>query len=125
MQFLHPLLCLALFPYNVFAIPAEPRLRPNLRGRSFKVERVRRSDYVPDGPAALQKAYAKFGIIPTSIRFATLDFEPLSSGSSQSASKETGPVGNSPTQNDVEFVSPVTIGGQQFVMNFDSGSSDT
>ena len=130
MLVLHSFLCLALFSYQVSAIPVQPKPKPNLRGRYFKVDRVRRSDYVADGPAALRKAYAKFGIIPTTIDFGALDFEPLSPESPGGATKatepdENGAVSNSPTQNDVEFLSPVTIGGQQFVMNFDTGSSDT
>ncbi len=126
---LRSLLCLTLFFYHVLAIAVQPRPKPNLRGRSFKVDRVRRSNYVADGPAAIRKAYAKYGIIPTAIDFGALDFEPLPPEPPQGATKATGPdengaVGNAPSQNDVEFLSPVTVGGQQLVMNFDTGSSD-
>jgi hypothetical protein len=130
MRFLYSFLCLVLLSCDILAIPVQPRPEADLLGRSFKVDRVRRSDYVADGTAALQKAYAKFGIIPTGIDFSALDFEPLPPGSSRGAAKateldENGAVGNLPFQNDVEFLSPVNIGGQEFVMNFDTGSSDT
>ena len=37
---------------------------------------------------------------------------------------EDGETTATPTQNDAQFLSPVTVGGQQMVLNFDSGSSD-
>lgn len=42
----------------------------------------------------------------------------------RSSGKTTGKVNNYPTENDVEFLSPVRIGGQKLMMNLDSGSSD-
>jgi hypothetical protein len=37
---------------------------------------------------------------------------------------EQGNVSAIPIGRDKEFISPVTIGGQQFLLNFDTGSSD-
>ncbi|KAK2759154.1 hypothetical protein FQN54_003254 [Arachnomyces sp. PD_36] len=109
---------------------ASPTPKPNQK-RSFQVELVKRSDYLPDGPAALRKAYRKFGIIPTDIEFDALDFEPLNLAASikvpqpDDGEAENGAVSATPVQNDVEYLAPVTIGGQKFVMNFDTGSADT
>ncbi|KAL7936482.1 aspartic peptidase domain-containing protein [Trichoderma chlorosporum] len=45
-------------------------------------------------------------------------------GSQQPASGQTGSVTNTPEGNDVEFLSPVKIGGQTLNLDFDTGSSD-
>ena len=126
MQPLQSLVILTLLIYTAFSNPIPGKKQ----GRSFTVPRVRRSDFVPDGPAALKRAYAKFGIVPSAIDFGQFNFDPLPPGANREAvSKatqpdENGAVANAPTQNDVQYLSPVTIGGQEFVMNFDTGSAD-
>jgi hypothetical protein len=96
--------------------------------RSFKVPRIRQRDYVPDGTIALRKAYNKFGLndfgtIPeldvstTLIPFSELD-------ASGGSGTDNGQVSATSSQNDAEFLSPVTVGGQTLVMDFDTGSSD-
>ena len=47
-----------------------------------------------------------------------------SNAAADSGTDQTGSVSASPVQSDSEFVSPVTIGGQKIVMDFDTGSSD-
>src|ERR1700756_1262552 len=96
--------------------------------RSFKVSRIRQRDFVPDGHVALRKAYAKFGLqgfglIPE-LDIAT-NLVPLSElAASSSNGTESGLVSTTSSQNDAEFLSPVTVGGQTLVMDFDTGSSD-
>ncbi|EEH42022.1 endothiapepsin [Paracoccidioides lutzii Pb01] len=113
---------------SVLGAPSQPS---RLRKRTFKVDLIRRGDYVPNGLAAIKKAYSKYGIIPSDIDFGALDVnEFATSVDRQAVNKakepdENGAVTNIPTQNDVQYLSPVTIGGQKFVMNFDTGSSDT
>ncbi|KAJ5980753.1 aspergillopepsin A-like aspartic endopeptidase [Penicillium waksmanii] len=120
--------------YDALAAPAAA-LHPQQRSKSFRVERVRRSDYIAHGPAALRKAYRKFGIVSTDFSDLDLDdFEPFDdlTRTSKSASytdssdgtDQTGSVSATSVQGDVEFVSPVQIGGQMIVMDFDTGSSD-
>jgi aspergillopepsin I len=120
--------------YDALAAPAAA-LHPQQKSKSFRVERVRRSDYVAHGPAALRKAYRKFGIVSTDFSGLDLDdFEPFAdlTRTSKSASftdssdetDQTGSVSATSVQGDVEFVSPVQIGGQTVVMDFDTGSSD-
>lgn len=106
-----------------------------MKGRSFQVERVRRVDYVAHGPAAMRKAYAKFSINATYLGathfgLPSLDFKPVPSSSlgskvgNTSEPEEQGAVSATPTNNNAEFVSPVNIGGQTIMMDFDTGSSD-
>ncbi|KAL1986983.1 hypothetical protein VTN96DRAFT_5139 [Rasamsonia emersonii] len=128
MKFLTSFLCTLLFFSSLaLGVPTAPKRK----GRSFKVDRVRRSDYVPYGPAALRKAYRKFNITQTNFGLDVLDFEPIKP--SELASKATtnpkepdeqGAVSAMSINNDAEFVSPVQIGGQTLVMDFDTGSSD-
>ncbi|KAL1957387.1 hypothetical protein VTO42DRAFT_6067 [Malbranchea cinnamomea] len=127
MQTPRHLLTFVLFSYIVLASP----LPPEKQARSFKVPRVRRSGYVLDGPVALKQAYAKFGILPNPIHHDDSDFILLPAGSGRDILSKTpeinenGAVTNSPTENDAQYLSPVTIGGQEFIMNLDTGSSDT
>ena len=100
-----------------------------LQGRSFEVERIRRSDYVPNGPAALRKAYGKFNIKPIETGFQPLDFKPIDTAeavqqAANAGNGADGVVSATSVNNDAEFVSPVTIGGQTLMMDFDTGSSD-
>lgn len=126
---MQPIQSLLLLTLLICSVSSSP-LPHKKQGRSFKVPRVRRSNYVPDGPAALKRAYAKFGIVPTAVDLGQLDFDPLPAGVNREAVSKTtqpdesGAVANAPTRNDVQYLSPVTIGGQEFVMNFDTGSSD-
>ncbi|PGH33224.1 hypothetical protein GX50_03986 [[Emmonsia] crescens] len=130
MQWIQALLYLYLLSSPaVLGAPAQPSQQ--LKKRTFKVNRIRRSDYVPNGLSAIKKAYAKFGIIPTDINFGSLDFNIFPTAADRQAINkadepdENGAVTNMPAQNDVLYLAPVTIGGQEFVMNFDTGSSDT
>ena len=43
---------------------------------------------------------------------------------SNTASGDTGEVSNTPTSSDAQYLSPIKIGGQTLMMNFDTGSSD-
>lgn len=133
MQFI---LFLAIFfslSFNALSMPVTPQ--NHLQGRSFKVERVKRNGHVVAyGPAALRKAYRKFGIDATTLDGVDAsDFQPFETKSTTSVkiakedvvdSDQTGTVDATSVDGDVEFVSPVNIGGQTFDMNFDSGSAD-
>lgn len=125
---------LALLYLYLFSSPAvlgAPTQQSQLKKRTFKVHRIRQVDYVPNGLAAVRKAYAKFGIIATDINFGSLDLNIYPTAEDRQAVNkadepdENGAVTNVPARNDVLYLAPVTIGGQEFVMNFDTGSSDT
>lgn len=128
-SYLSLILCLVL-SVNVLAAPAPQPVR---KSRSFHIERVKRSDYVAHGPVAIRKAFRKFGITPVDFQNITLkDFEPFehqafrvkSNQASIDEPDQTGAVSATSVQNDVEFVSPVSIGGQTVTLDFDTGSSD-
>ncbi|KAF7917517.1 uncharacterized protein EAE97_012045 [Botrytis byssoidea] len=116
--------------------------------RSFKVERVANPNYVGRtagaGTRALIKAYNKHSMtLPASLVAAmnsganpafpegnskaatgsTTAVAAAASGSG-SAAAGTGLVTATPESGDVEYLSPVNIGGQVMNMDFDSGSSD-
>ena len=101
-----------------------------IQGRSFKIQRQRRDvDYVPNGAAALDKAYRKYGWTQVdSTAVSDVAAAPVASTAQVKATtgqQASGSVSASqPQQGDAEFLSPVTIGGQQFSMDFDTGSSD-
>lgn len=133
---MHVFLFLAIFfslSFNVLSMPVAPQ--KHLRGRSFKVERVKRNDYVAHGPTALRKAYRKFGIDVSSLKgidvsdFKPFDTKPVVTQAKKAKEavaddEQTGAVDATSVDGDVEFVSPVNIGGQTLDMNFDSGSAD-
>ncbi|KAL1969687.1 hypothetical protein VTN77DRAFT_8240 [Rasamsonia byssochlamydoides] len=128
MKLLTAFLCTLVF-FSSLALSAPTA--PKRKGRSFKVDRIRRSDYVPHGPAALRKAYRKFNINPGTFGLDLLDFEPIKPSELASKAKnnvtepdEEGAVSATSVNSDAEFVSPITVGGQTLVMDFDTGSSD-
>ncbi|OAP57461.1 hypothetical protein AYL99_08199 [Fonsecaea erecta] len=117
----HIFLLAILFFTTIFATPIQIKQK-----RSFKVPRIQQHNYKPNGRAAYRKALFKFG-------FGDIEFLPdgevatriKAATEAQLDETEDGETSASPTQNDAQFLSPVTVGGQTLVMNFDSGSSDT
>ncbi|KAL2829265.1 aspartic peptidase domain-containing protein [Aspergillus cavernicola] len=115
------------FGYGVLSAPAS--LMQDKR-RSFKVESVRRGSNTIYGPAALRRAYVKYGIVPTDLGLDLDDFEPIVNVATTNSSKsvvepdQTGAVSAASVSGDAAFVSPITVGGQKFVVTFDTGSSD-
>ena len=110
---------------------------PAPQKRSFKINRIRQHNYVANGPRALARAYAKYGInMPNQdMGMPALDFmsksdlkltpvDSKASNGTKGSGTEDGTVTATGTQNDSEFLSPVQVGGQTMVMDFDSGSSD-
>ncbi|EXJ94234.1 aspergillopepsin I [Capronia coronata CBS 617.96] len=118
------LLFTVLFLTAVFATPIQQKQKQK---RSFKIPRIRNANYKPNGKAAYKRALIKFGFndisfvpdgeVATRIRAAT-------AAAVNATGNEDGGTTAAPTQNDAQFLSPVTVGGQQLIMNFDSGSSD-
>ncbi|KIW98079.1 uncharacterized protein Z519_01663 [Cladophialophora bantiana CBS 173.52] len=120
---IHHLLLVILFLTTTFASPVQKKQK-----RSFKVPRIQQHNYKPNGKAAYRRALFKFG-------FGDIEFLPggevatrikaASEAQINNTASEDGETTASPTQNDAQFLSPVKIGGQTLIMNFDSGSSDT
>ncbi|KIW82342.1 hypothetical protein Z517_05369 [Fonsecaea pedrosoi CBS 271.37] len=120
---IYPFLLVTLFVATIFASPIQIKQK-----RSFKVPRIQQHNYRPNGKAAYRKAMFKFG-------FGDIEFLPggevattikaTTEAQLDTTGNEDGETSASPTQNDAQFLSPVNVGGQTLVLNFDSGSSDT
>ncbi|CAM1510904.1 Fc.00g084170.m01.CDS01 [Cosmosporella sp. VM-42] len=116
----------------------------NIHKRSFKVERVRNCNFTGrNGPRALAKAYRKRGVpLPQGLKDALEAQKANKIGrrhhrhhngkdavgdalnAAKNSTQQTGSVTTTPEDNDVEYLSPVVIGGQKVNMDFDTGSSD-
>ncbi|OHE90797.1 eukaryotic aspartyl protease [Colletotrichum orchidophilum] len=124
------------------ASPVEKRANIQKRGH-FLIPRVPNENFNGhNGPRQLIKAYRKFSMpIPQGLQdamdaMAAQNPEPVKAESfkshaagvkNQSAAAGqpgTGLVTATPIRNDVEYVSPIKIGGQEVNVDFDSGSSD-
>lgn len=64
------------------------------------------------GPAAVAQALGKFGLVPPPA---------IQAAASRNGSGSEPAI---PTANDVEYLCPVTIGGQTLSLDFDTGSAD-
>lgn len=121
MHRLQSLLLVALFVIAAFASPIQSQQKK----RSFKVSRIRQRDYVPSGGVAMRKAFTKFGFEGTGLLPELAVKTTLVPAEKVAASTdETGDVTATPVQDDAEFLSPISVGGQTLVMDFDTGSSD-
>jgi hypothetical protein len=102
---------------------ASPTQHVQKRG-VYKVERVPNPNYTGrNGPRALLKTLRKYRMpIPPALMESVEANEMITKR--QAAKNGTGLVTATPEPNDVEYLSPVNIGGQTLNLDFDSGSSD-
>ncbi|KAL5118105.1 hypothetical protein ACEQ8H_003940 [Pleosporales sp. CAS-2024a] len=131
----------ALLVALALAAPA-PNPKRVVQKRSFVVPRqLNPSHPGPNGLAAMKKVFSKYkfemrddfqvgeGLISNTKQDANANANSNQNGSSgqQPATTpidQTGTVVATPEQNAALFLSPVTIGGQNFSLDFDSGSAD-
>jgi aspergillopepsin I len=101
------------------AAPAPPALPVAQAGASaFSVQAVH-SGAVRNGTAAMLKAYKKYNLQPTQ------DFsESFLTELALSRKRQDGSAPAVPTSQDSEYLVPVTVGGQQLNLDFDTGSAD-
>ncbi|KAI1775852.1 acid protease [Hypoxylon cercidicola] len=132
--------------FGLLALASASPARIQKRG-VYKVERVPNPNYTGrNGPRALLKTLRKYRMpIPASVANAAVQQDEMifkrqnrrkgkghkqkggagkAGGAAAAASNETGSVTATPEANDVEYLAPVTIGGQTLNLDFDSGSSD-
>ncbi|KAI4188933.1 MAG: hypothetical protein L6R41_001819 [Letrouitia leprolyta] len=90
--------------------------------KSFKIQSRRISSRsAPNGAAALGKAYRKYGWeVPDAISKKVATIQELAAD----PNREEGTVKATPEEGDASFLSPVKIGEQTLMLNFDTGSSD-
>ncbi|KFY97853.1 hypothetical protein V500_01897 [Pseudogymnoascus sp. VKM F-4518 (FW-2643)] len=141
---LYSLILVTVFAAFVLAIPTPSTSR--IQKRSFKVHRRKNPDFKGyDGPTQLMKAYQKFGMtVPEGLHLSVGhrhrkgknigagtgagNGTAQTNGTAQAVAPQangTGSVTATPVEpNDLEYIAPVTIGGQTLDMNFDTGSSD-
>ena len=98
----------ALFAVASTSPLVDKRLKVN---KDFTITQSVRKPTIKSGPAAYAGVFAKYGKqAPAAVRAA--------------AANNDGSVTTTPTQFDSEYLTPVTIGGQQLTLDFDTGSSD-
>lgn len=120
------LLLIACLGFGAFSAPTAPP--ETHQRRSFKVESILRDNDI-QGPIALRQAYRKYGINPIDLGVELPDFEPVVvknavANKNISEPEAAGAVSAASVQEDAAFVSPVIVGGQKIMMNFDTGSAD-
>jgi aspergillopepsin I len=96
------------------AAPAEKRA-----ASTFSIPAIHNTQHTRNGTAAMLKAYKKFGLKPSQ-QFSDSFINELTS----SWKRQDGTVTASPDPNNVEYLVPVTIGGEKLNLDFDSGSAD-
>jgi aspergillopepsin I len=97
--------------------------KPVLKKRSFK-HHVRRSHnhaHPAAGGNAVFHSFRKYNFDLGDKKFVDTG---VVRAAAATGSASTGSVANQPANNAAEYVSPVTIGGQTLVLDFDTGSSD-
>jgi len=88
--------------------------------RTFSVNRPILRSELEDGPLALRRAYLKHGIdLPPG-----LEKRQAPAPTAVPPPKATGSTVAISDKNDLEYLSPVNIGGVMMQMDFDTGSSD-
>ncbi|KAH6853104.1 aspartic peptidase domain-containing protein [Chaetomium sp. MPI-CAGE-AT-0009] len=107
----------------VLARVLPPSLPTFVGGRpgTFSLKQVRNVNFVRSGPVQLAKIYHKYhASLPDDLRAA------VSRIRSHTAKRPNGTVETKPEKNDVEYLTPVSIGTPEQVLNldFDTGSSD-
>ena len=83
----------------------------NSKRMGFRVTQVPNPNYLKSGPASLMKTMTKWGAPAENIQ-------------ALAAAISTGSVTATPQPQDTEYLCPVTVGDQQFTLDFDTGSSD-
>ncbi|KAL8953373.1 MAG: hypothetical protein Q9222_000750 [Ikaeria aurantiellina] len=93
------------------------------QGKSFKVQRRQvPGSSTPNGAAALGRAYRKYGwTLPEALGNSKIQAPKVLAAGKED---EEGTVKATPEEGDASFLSPIKVGGQTLMMNFDTGSSD-
>jgi hypothetical protein len=123
------LILVALSAVDVLAAPAPAHVQK--RGTfSVGVQKRQLAGLASDGPKELFKACRKYQLpmkeaLLNAMTAADAETQRAANTSSGQANAQgTGSTAANPEKGDSEYLSPVMIGGQPVVMDFDTGSSD-
>ncbi|KAI1211476.1 secreted aspartic proteinase precursor [Annulohypoxylon truncatum] len=92
---------------------------PKTKVGTLSVPQVKNAGFVPHGPTQLAKAYLKYGAkLPEGLAKTVADFK--------ISKRDSGSAKTTPEENDIQYLTPVSIGtpAQTLNLDFDSGSSD-
>ncbi|KAF4470697.1 aspartic ase precursor, partial [Fusarium albosuccineum] len=98
--------------------------------KQFSVHQVKNPNFVTNGPQAIARAYAKYGVImPEALAEVVRKNKKQHSkrsGGNEGAGRSQGSVVTTPEPGDYEWLTPVQIGtpGVTLNLNFDTGSAD-
>lgn len=106
---------------TVLALAVAAQAAPTVRATSssFSIPAIHNVKHVRNGTAAMLKAYNKYGLKPSQV-FSNSFLSEIGA----SWKRQDGTVTASPDPTDAEYLVPVTVGGQQLNLDFDSGSAD-
>lgn len=108
---LSSLLFLGLAVVGVSAAPTP------IEKRVYKLDRVRAGRKNRNGVAEMERAYRKYGFsVPQSMHQAAIN--------ATIRVAQEGETEATPEEGDAMFLAPVTVGGQELMINFDTGSAD-
>ncbi|KAL8812427.1 MAG: hypothetical protein Q9223_000342 [Gallowayella weberi] len=112
--------CILFLSSATVAAPAK------LRKRSFKIQQRRIVARSPaDGVRDLGKAYRKYGwTVPEALNSKVSTTHTLALGDPKTGTNDEDGDNATTEEGDASFLSPIKIGGQPLMMNFDTGSSD-
>lgn len=91
-------------------VAASPVEKPVIK-KNFSVQQTTPKPTLKSGAAAVAATFYKYGKQPPADVKAA-------------ATANDGSVTTSPTQYDSQYLTPITVGGQQLTLDFDTGSSD-
>ncbi|CAF9914284.1 MAG: hypothetical protein HETSPECPRED_001940 [Heterodermia speciosa] len=108
---------LLVFALTIFDASAAPQA---IEKRSFIIERQQTGNVrARNGVAEVARAYRKHGwAVPESMHAAVIN------ATNRATSNQAGSTEATPQEGDSEFLSPVKVGGQTLMMDFDTGSAD-
>lgn len=95
----------------VFTVAAATPIELQPRSKDFIIHQSIPKPFKKSGPAAVLSTYGKYnGTAPEDVV--------------KAAAANDGVVTTTPQQYDIEYLTPVTVGGQVLNLDFDTGSSD-
>ena len=112
MRFIDNIVVASAFASVVSASPVAKR------GSTFTVVQSVAKAQKPAGPIALAKIYGKYAKTGAQVP------DVVKAAATNATRYDNGGVTTTPTANDEEYLTPVSIGGQTLNLDFDTGSSD-